>query len=118
MKKLLRDLSFLSGLRDRQAMDFALVKLIGQSDLWQFNAVRLLRAVGPDNDQHWVTLGKVDRLNPSPERDQFWFDTSTLPRLSDFAQREEAVVTESWPRPFYHRFSNRHPGQCLQRTGD
>ena len=109
MKKLLRDLSFLSGLRDRQAMDFALVKLIGQSDLWQFNAVRLLRAVGPDNDQHWVTLGKVDRLNPSPERDQFWFDTSTLPRLSDFAQREEAVVTESVVRSGHGPFTTVFP---------
>lgn len=57
MKKLLRDLSHLSGLRERQAMEFALVKLIARADLWQFSAVRLLRAVGPPDDQHWVTLG-------------------------------------------------------------
>ena len=95
MKKLLRDLSFLSGLRDRQAMDFALVKLIAQSDLWQFSVVRLLRAVGPPDDQRWLTLGKMDGQHNQPERDQFWFDVSTLPKLSDFAQREEAIVTEA-----------------------
>jgi diguanylate cyclase (GGDEF)-like protein len=95
MKKLLRDLSYLSGLRDRQAMDFALVKLIGQSDLWHFSAVRLVRAVGPPDDQHWVALGRLDHQQDIPERDQFWFDPATLPRLSEFPQREDAIVTES-----------------------
>ncbi len=94
MKKLLRDLSYLSGLRDRQAMDFALVKLIGQSKLWHFSVVRLVRAVGPPDDQHWVTLGKLDRQNDTPERDQFWFDPATLPCLAEFPQREDAIVTE------------------------
>jgi diguanylate cyclase (GGDEF)-like protein len=95
MKKLLRDLSYLSGLRDRQAMDFALVRLIAHSALWHFNAVRLLRAVGAPDDQRWVTLGKLDDQHSQPERDQFWFDVSTLPRLADFPKREAAIVTES-----------------------
>jgi diguanylate cyclase (GGDEF)-like protein len=95
MKKLLRDLSHLSGLKDRQVMDLALVKLIGQSDLWCFSAVRLLRAVGPPEDQRWLTLGLIDQQHTTPLRDEFWFDTSTLPRLADFVQREAAIVTES-----------------------
>ncbi len=98
MKKLLRDLSHLSGLRERQAMEFALVKLIARADLWQFSAVRLLRAVGPPDDQHWVTLGKLERGQLEPVRDPFWFDTSTLTRLADCAQREAAIVTESVTR--------------------
>ncbi len=89
------DLSYLSGLRDRQAMDFALVRLIAHSALWHFNAVRLLRAVGAPDDQRWVTLGKLDDQHSQPERDQFWFDVSTLPRLADFPKREAAIVTES-----------------------
>jgi len=109
MKKLLRDLSYLSGLRDRQAMDFALVKLVAQSDLWCFSAVRLLRAVGPENDQHWVTLGKLDRQHPVPERDHFWFDASRLPRLSDFTQREDAIVTESVVRRGHGPFTTVFP---------
>lgn len=109
MKKLLRDLSFLSGLRDRQAMDFALVKLIAQSDLWHFSAVRLLRAVGGSDDQRWVTLGKMDGQHNKPERDRFWFDVSTLPRMSEFAQREEAIVTESVVRSGHGPFTTVFP---------
>ncbi|MBV5298752.1 MAG: GGDEF domain-containing protein [Rhodoferax sp.] len=109
MKKLLRDLSYLSELRDRQAMDFALVKLIGQSDLWCLSAVRLLRAVGPESDQHWVTLGELDRQHSAPQRDQFWFDVSTLPRLSDFAQREAVIVTESVVRSGHGPFTTIFP---------
>ena len=95
MQQLLQGLAHLSGLRDRQVMDLTLVTLIGQSELWRFKAVRLLRAVGPPDDQHWVTLGQWDSQNTAPTRDEFWFDLSTLPRLEDFAHREAAVVTES-----------------------
>jgi len=109
MKKLLRDLSYLSGLRDRQAMDFALVKLIGQSDLWHFSVVRLVRAVGPPDDQHWVTLGKLDCQHDAPERDQFWFDPATLPCLAEFPQREDAIVTESVVRSGHGPFTTVFP---------
>lgn len=95
MNKLLQDLAFLSGLKDRQAMDFALVKLIHQSDLWHLSRVRLVRAVGPADDQRWLTLGLLDAQHPMPARDEFWFDTSTLPRLRDYPLREAAVVTET-----------------------
>jgi diguanylate cyclase (GGDEF)-like protein len=95
MKKLLRDLSYLSGLRDRQAIDLMLVKLVAHSALWHFSAVRLLRAVGLRDNQHWLTLGRLESQQDEPERDQFWFDVSALPRLADFAHREAAIVTES-----------------------
>jgi hypothetical protein len=39
MKKLLKDLTYLSGLRDRQTIDFAPVKLVALSDLWRFTAL-------------------------------------------------------------------------------
>ncbi|MBB1074643.1 GGDEF domain-containing protein [Rhodoferax sp. 4810] len=95
MQKLLQGLAHLSGLKDRQVMDLTLVTLIGQSELWRFKAVRLLRAVGPPDDQHWVTLGQWDSQHTAPARDEFWFDLSTLPRLEDYAHREAAIVTES-----------------------
>lgn len=98
MKKLLQDLSHLSGLRDRQAMEFDLVRLVIQSHLWRFQTVRLVRAVGPPDDQRWVTLGKLSQGQTQPERDPFWFDASTLPRLANYAQREEAIMTESTVR--------------------
>jgi diguanylate cyclase (GGDEF)-like protein len=95
MKKLLSDVAHLSGLRDRHDMDFALVKLIAQSKLWCFSSTRLVRAVGPLDDQHWLTLAHLNAQQANPDRDQFWFDGSTLPKLTDFANREAAIVTES-----------------------
>lgn len=109
MKKLLKDLAYLSGLRDRQLIDFALVRLVAHCDLWRFTAVRLVRAVGPLNDQHWVTLGRLERQQTEPERDQFWFDTSTLPRLADFPLREAAIVTESTIRAGHGPFTTLFP---------
>ncbi len=95
MKELLQGLAYLSGLKERQEMDLALVKLIGQSELWHFKVVRLLRAVGPLDDQHWITLGQWDSQHTTPRRDEVWFDVSRLPRLEEFVHREAAVVTES-----------------------
>jgi diguanylate cyclase (GGDEF)-like protein len=95
MKKLLKDLAYLSGLRDRTSADLALVKLIAHSDLWHFTTVRLLRAMGPVQDQRWVTLGQIVGSQSEPDFDGFCVDASTLPRLAEFTQREAAIVTES-----------------------
>lgn len=95
MNKLLNDLANLSGLRDRQEMDFALVKMMVNSSQWRLGSTRLVRAVGPLGDQHWLTLASLDAKQSSPYRDQFWFDGSTLPKLSNFKKREESIVTET-----------------------
>lgn len=95
MKKLLRDVAALSGLRDRASMDLALVRLVLQSELWAFDEVRLLCAVGSADDQRWMVLGQMSRSDTQARRDHFWFDVSNLPKLADFPQREAATVTES-----------------------
>ncbi|MDD4943813.1 MAG: GGDEF domain-containing protein [Rhodoferax sp.] len=98
MNVLLAGLATLSGLRDRQAMDFTLVKLMLSTELWQFSSVKLLRAVGPLNDQHWLTLAQSTCSQAEPTHDQVWLDISALPTLSDFPKREAAIVTESVQR--------------------
>lgn len=98
MNVLLTGLATLSGLRDRQAMDFTLVKLMLSTELWQFSSVKLLRAVGPLNDQHWLTLAQCTSSQAEPSHDQVWLDISALPALSDFPKREAAIVTESVQR--------------------
>ncbi len=98
MKKLLHDLANLSGLRDRRELDFALVKMLVHSSQWRVSSTRLMRAVGPADDQRWLTLAHLDTLQPSPDQDQFWFDGSPLPKLSDFKNREAAIVTEAMVR--------------------
>jgi diguanylate cyclase (GGDEF)-like protein len=95
MQQLLTGLADLTGLKDRQMMDLALVKLIGRSDLWRFTTVRLLRVVGPPEDLHWVTLGQWDGRQGTAVREEFWFDVNSLPRLADFAHREAALASKA-----------------------
>jgi diguanylate cyclase (GGDEF)-like protein len=95
MNQLLLNLAKLSGLRDRHEIDFALVKLILNTSLWRFTSVRLLRAVGSLDAQHWLTLASLTQQQTEPECDHVWLDLSHLPCLSDMPQREAAIVTES-----------------------
>jgi diguanylate cyclase (GGDEF)-like protein len=95
MNTLLKDLAHLSGLRDRHAMDFALVTLMLHSKEWQFSKAKLLRAIGPSDDQRWVTLASLARGQAVPERDHVWLDLTHLPRMSENPQREATIVTES-----------------------
>lgn len=95
MNSLLADIASLSRLRDRQSIDFGLVKLMLRTELWHFSAVRLLRAVGPPDNQRWLTLASFARGQAEPERDHIWLNLSHLPLLSDFPLRETAIMTES-----------------------
>lgn len=95
MNFLLVDIAKLSGLRDRQSIDFGLVKLMLRTNAWHFSAVRLLRAVGPPKDQRWLTLAKMTRHQTEPERDHVWLDVSHLPPLSASPLRETAIMTEA-----------------------
>lgn len=95
MNSLLADIANLSSLRDRQSIDFGLVKLMLHTDLWHFSSVRLLRAVGPPENQRWLTLASFTRDQAEPECDRAWLDMSHLPALSDFPLRETAIMTES-----------------------
>ncbi len=95
MNALLTGLASMSGLHDRQAMDFALAKLMLATQLWSFSSVKLLRAVGPLNNQHWLTLAHISHDRAETQYDQVWLDISALPALSAHPQREAAIVTES-----------------------
>lgn len=95
MNSLLVDIASLSGLRDRESINFGLVKLMLNTNLWHLSTVRLLRAVGPSDDQRWLTLANMTRSQMKPERDHIWLDLSHLPALSDFPLRETAIMTES-----------------------
>ncbi len=95
MNQLLNDLASLSGMRDRQAMDFALVTLVRNARPWNLASVRLLRAVGPADKQRWLTLARLERNQTEPEHDQVWLSLEHLPLLGDYPSREAAIVTES-----------------------
>lgn len=98
MQNILKGLAHLSGLRDRQEMDFALVKLLGQNKFWPVQSIQLVRAVGPQEDQRWLTRAKLVTPQAQPQRDQVWVDWSTLPRLTDYPLRVAAIMTEDVAR--------------------
>ena len=98
MQHILKELANLSGLRDRQEMDFALVKLLGHNKAWPVQSLKLLRAVGPVDDQRWLTRAKLEAPNVQPQRDQVWADWSTLPRLTDYPLRVASIMSEDVAR--------------------
>lgn len=95
MQHLLKELAHLSGLRDRQEMDFALVKLLGHNKAWPVQSLKLIRAAGPLDDQRWLTRARLDAASGQPSRDQVWADCSTLPRLAEYPLRVAAIMTEA-----------------------
>jgi diguanylate cyclase (GGDEF)-like protein len=94
MQELLSGLASLSGLRNRGDMDFALVKLIGNTRPWQITSTQLMSAVGPLDDQRWLSRARLTAAQTKPERDVVWSDWRTLPKLADFPHREAAIMTE------------------------
>lgn len=95
MKTLLKALANLSGLRDRDELDFALITLIRNFTPWHIQSSRLLRAVGPLEDQRWFTCARLGPHQIKPERDLNWSDWRTLPKLEDFPNRQTAITLET-----------------------
>jgi diguanylate cyclase (GGDEF)-like protein len=95
MPTLLSDLAHLSGLRERQALGFALVHLLLRHAPWGLHSVRLMRAAGPTDDQRWVVLASLQQGQAKPAHDAIWLDTSALLPMSSLPQHEAAIVTES-----------------------
>jgi diguanylate cyclase (GGDEF)-like protein len=93
MQQLLNDLADLSGLRDRDALDFALVQLFRTSILGDHGSVRLVRAIGQAHEQHWLIRAQVHTSHDAPTRDVVWSDWSHLPKLSTFPKREQAITS-------------------------
>ena len=98
MQKLLDTLVRLSGLRDREKMNFALVQLSLETELWPVTAARLVRAVGQPGQQRWFTLARQEAGTTGPACDRSWVDEAALPRLAEFPHREAAMVTETMVR--------------------
>ncbi len=98
MQKLLDALVRISGLRDREKMNFALVQLTMETELWTVTAARLVRAVGQPGQQRWFTLARLEVGACEPVCDRSWVDNAALPSLAEFPHREAAMVTEAMVR--------------------
>ena len=95
MKKFLDRLVDLSGLRDRDELEFALVMLIGHCDQWTLQSTHLVRAIGHLEDQRWLSRARLSAGQTHPTRDLVWSDWTTLPKLADFPLRQAARIQQA-----------------------
>ncbi len=91
MKTLIDGLADLTGLRDHDALDFALTKLVQTLPQPHPVSVRLVRIVGESNDQRCMTCALLGAQDAEPQRDAAWMDWDTLPALVDFPTRQAAI---------------------------
>lgn len=91
MKTLIDGLADLTGLRDHDALDFALTKLVQTLPQPHPVSVRLVRIVGESNDQRCMTCALLEAQDAEPQRDAAWMDWDTLPALVDFPTRQAAI---------------------------
>jgi len=92
MNVLVQSLATMSGLRDRDALDFALVRLVLESSKGAIASARLIRVVGEGSEQRCLTRARLASRHAEAERDAVWIDWNLLPYLSDFAPRQEALA--------------------------
>lgn len=92
MRDLVECIADLSSLRDREALDFSLVRLMRSALRVPLHAVRLLRIVGEQGDQRWQTCAALLEAQTTPTRDRVWVDFNTLPQISAYPDRQECVL--------------------------
>jgi diguanylate cyclase (GGDEF)-like protein len=91
MNRLVQRLAALSGLRDRDALDAELVRLVLQSTNLDLLDANLMRTVGEGDDRRCLSLAKARAGQDRPSRDLIWSDWSLLPRLMDHPVRSAAL---------------------------
>lgn len=92
LHSILSALARMSALREREALEEALVEMVRRDIEPGCDAVRLVRAIGEPGQQHWqVRASFADDLDTA-ERDHVWADWSRLPPLADFPHRLQAVL--------------------------
>lgn len=102
MSQLVDRLADLTGLRDRETLDLALVTAI--NDLLQPKTVAIYRAVGETGNERWLTTAQIKAGEPVPTADSAWSDLLTLPRLAEHPLRQQAGADKQVVR------SGQYPG--------
>lgn len=99
MSHLVDKLADLTGLRDRDSLDLALVTAI--LELLQPQVAAICRVVGDAGNERWLTTAQMDADQQVPTFDSAWSDLLTLPRLLDYPLRHQASIdkrmTQSCP---------------------
>ncbi|MDE2417603.1 MAG: GGDEF domain-containing protein [Burkholderiales bacterium] len=92
MKRLVDGLVRMSRLRDRDALDQALVQLVGEHADEGVETAQLMRLVGESQDMRCLTLATNGLAVPATVQNPVWEDWTLLPHLVDDALRLQAVT--------------------------
>lgn len=92
MKRLVDGLVRMSRLRDRDALDQALVQLVGQHADLGVETAQLIRVVGENQDRRCLTLAAYGAVAQPPAPNLLWEDWTLLPHLADDGLRLQAVA--------------------------
>ncbi len=87
MNALVQSLAAMSGLRDRDALDAALVRLVISSSEGSLHSACLVRVVGEGDDRRCLVQARLEAGQTEVSRDPLWIDWTTLPHVSDFPLR-------------------------------
>ena len=96
MSQLVDNLANLASLRDRDALDVALVSAV--HDVLQPETSAIYRAVGHEGDERWLCSAQMNRQQAVPTSDAAWIDLATLPRLADVPLRQHVAMTGKMAR--------------------
>lgn len=96
MSQLVDNLANLASLRDRDALDIALVSAV--HDVLQPETSAIYRAVGHEGDERWLCSAQMSRQLAVPTSDAAWIDLATLPRLADVPLRQHVAMTGKMAR--------------------
>lgn len=91
MTQLVDNLADLTALRDRDALDFALVSAV--HEMLQPLTTAICRVVGDAGDERWRTCAQLLEGQSQPTCDSAWCDLASLPGLSDKPLRQQATRT-------------------------
>lgn len=93
MNGIVEAIAELSSLRDREALDFALVMLLRQHLSTPVETIRVVALAGEAGDQRWLTGACLLAGQTEPTRDRVWVNFNTLPCASDYPDRQTCVVS-------------------------
>lgn len=91
MSHLVDKLADLTALRDRDALDIALVGTL--NDLLQPQTVAICRLVGDAGQERWLSCAQLAAGQLTPSCDPAWSPLDSLPRLSDHPLRQLASAS-------------------------
>jgi len=91
MNALVQSLAALGGLRDRDALDTELVRLVLTSSGVDIQSANLIRVVGEGEDRRCLSLSALAVGQETATRDLLWSDWSLLPKVTDFPVRQKSL---------------------------